>query len=303
MNYYSVLENNFVKVFIRYTPIKLLLLILKIFCKILNILEKNRDLKTTQTNIQIAFSTVECGKIKNISQKNTFEKLRYFLDLGVLMHKSENYINFNIKNRISIQGSDNLNEALSSDRGVFLVSAHFACFYYMLLANMPQLAEINILKAHNSEGREALYDKLERLTNKEINGIYIKDSFSSMRTYKKLKSKKLVACMFDNFFDETTLVSANFLGYPALASAGVAVLAIKSNAILLPAFIVRNNDGYVLQIDKYIDSKKYSDCNMNEQIVRLTTDLNATIENCIQRYPEQWQAWTTLDRRWNLLDE
>lgn len=303
MNYYSLLENGIISNIIRLTPFRVLSLFIRIYSSVLNITERNKDLITIKSNIKLAFPQKTQQQIATIAKQTTFEKLRYFLDLGVLMHKPESYINSNISNKVTIVGSENFTEALASDKGVFLVSAHFACFYYMLLANIPELTEVNILKAFNSNGRENLYEKLESLTKKQINGIYIKDKFSSMRTYRKLKSKKLVACMFDNFFDDTTLVSANFLGYSALASAGVAALAIKSNAILLPTFIVRNETGYVLEVSKMIDSKKYSELSMNNQIVKLTTDLNQTIENSITKYPEQWQAWTTLDRRWNLLDE
>jgi Kdo2-lipid IVA lauroyltransferase/acyltransferase len=303
MNYYTLLENKIISNIIRLTPASVLLLFIKLNSLVINLSKNNKDLITIKANIKLAFPQKTQLQIAAIAKKTTFEKLKYFLDLGVLMHKSESHINSNIRNKITVIGGDNLVDALASKRGIFLVSAHFACFYYFLLANIPELNEVNILKAVNSEGRETLYDKLESLTNKEINGIYIKDKFSSIRTYKKLKSNKLVACMFDNFLDDTTLVSANFLGYPALASAGVAALVIKSNAILLPAFIVRNETGYVLEISKIIDSKKYAEFNINNQIVKLTTDLNQIIENYITQYPEQWQAWTTLDRRWNLLDE
>ncbi len=302
MNYYDSLEKRWIKYLHRYLPVSIQLFLVRCIAYCIFFLNINNLRSQTEYAVKAVFPEKSQIVINKLIKNNIYEIVRQFFDLALLMHKPNSYIISKLKPRIKINGIEYLQEAINSDRGIFLVSAHFACFYYMLLAEIDAIDEINILKAFDSDGRDELYAKLSNVSTKKLEGINLKNQSSGIRAYKKLKSKKLVACMFDNFFDETTLVSASFLGRPALASAGVATLAIKSNAILLTAFIVRNGSDYTLEFDKMLDPVTCQATTLNNKIVFLSEELNKAIEKRIKQYPHQWQAWTTLDKRWNLVD-
>jgi KDO2-lipid IV(A) lauroyltransferase len=91
-------------------------------------------------------------------------------------------------------------------------------------------------------------------------------------------------------------VFVDFFGVPASTTVTIAKLAVKTNAIVMPAFAVWEEDKqkYVVYIDEPIDYRAHDDS--PENIRDLTQDVTTVVEKYVRRFPEQW-LW--VHKRWN----
>jgi KDO2-lipid IV(A) lauroyltransferase len=88
----------------------------------------------------------------------------------------------------------------------------------------------------------------------------------------------------------------DFFGRQACATSGLALLALYTDAPVLPAFTSRLSDGkYLLEIGREVEIIRSG--NRDDDILLNTMNYNKIIEKHIRRYPEQWfwmhQRWKT----------
>ncbi len=86
-----------------------------------------------------------------------------------------------------------------------------------------------------------------------------------------------------------------FFGIPACTASGVAMLAIRTNALIVPAFAIWDESisKYRVVHDEIIEPTNSGD--READIVTTTAAYTAAIERVIRRYPDQW-IW--IHRRW-----
>ena len=79
----------------------------------------------------------------------------------------------------------------------------------------------------------------------------------------------------------------DFMGFPAKTSLAIATIAIKYNALIIPAYALRKNEDLVeIQIEQSINLSDPS---------KIMKELNVSLENIITKYPSQWY-W--IHNRW-----
>jgi KDO2-lipid IV(A) lauroyltransferase len=91
-------------------------------------------------------------------------------------------------------------------------------------------------------------------------------------------------------------VFVDFFGRQACATSGLALLALHTDAPVLPAFTSRLPDGkYLLEIGREVEIIRSG--NRDDDILFNTMNFNKIIEQHVRRYPEQWfwmhQRWKT----------
>ena len=86
-----------------------------------------------------------------------------------------------------------------------------------------------------------------------------------------------------------------FFGIQACTAAGVAMLALRANAVIVPMFAIWNGDEnkYFIVHDKIIDPQDTGD--RQADILETTALCTAAIERVIRAYPDQW-IW--IHKRW-----
>ena len=112
-----------------------------------------------------------------------------------------------------------------------------------------------------------------------------------------LKQKRMVGILLDQSARLDQGVFVNFLGRMSCTNKGLALMASKSGAPVIPTFGVRQKDGrYLLIFEKEIELKMSGD--KNRDIEDNTALFTRAIEEYIMKYPDQW-AW--FHRRWKTL--
>jgi KDO2-lipid IV(A) lauroyltransferase len=99
-----------------------------------------------------------------------------------------------------------------------------------------------------------------------------------------LRNNGILALVADRDFTRNGGVEVDFLGRKAILPRGPAALALKTGAVILPVFMLRNtDDSFTLKIERPI---RQSDRQTDE--LGLVYVYKAVIEEYVKRYPEQW---------------
>lgn len=198
-----------------------------------------------------------------------------------------------LKKRVEIAGRDNLEKALARKKGVILVSAHFGNFPLML-------AKLS-LDGYNISGimRPMRDERVEKFFLKKRNRFNIKTIYSHPRdtcvnnTIQALRGNGIVFVLMDQNFGSGG-VFVDFFGRKAATATGPIVLARRTGAVILPAFIVRQKDDthkIIFEQPLELEQEKLE----KEALLINTQKLTRIIESYISRYPAEW-SW--IHRRW-----
>jgi KDO2-lipid IV(A) lauroyltransferase len=90
-------------------------------------------------------------------------------------------------------------------------------------------------------------------------------------------------------------VFADFFGRRACTNSGMALLALKTGAAVVPVFLARQGSGFVAEFGEELLLVRTGD--KRKDIETNTQKYNHVLESIIRRYPEQWfwvhQRWKT----------
>ncbi len=109
-----------------------------------------------------------------------------------------------------------------------------------------------------------------------------------------LKNKGVVAFLVDHRALAHEAIQIDFLSKETSVNMGPAILALRGGAIVLPVFLLREEDGYVLHIQPPLDTKSLEGTR-EEKVKKIAEFYTQAVEKVIIEYPEQW-FW--MHNRW-----
>jgi len=198
-----------------------------------------------------------------------------------------------LKKCVEISGKENLDSALAKGNGVILVSAHFGNFPLMLMKlSLEGYKTAGIMRYMRDERTEKMF--MKKRTKSGIKTIYSQPRNvcveNSIRT---LRNNELLFIPLDQNFG-TGGVFVDFFGRKAATATGPVVLAKRTQATILPCFILRNKDDtHKIVFEPPLKIEKGS--TDQESTVINIQKLTNIIERYIRSYPSEW-GW--IHRRW-----
>jgi KDO2-lipid IV(A) lauroyltransferase len=198
-----------------------------------------------------------------------------------------------ILDSVSVEGEDHLRAARDQGRGVIFLTAH--------LGNWELMAIVCTLLGYR------LFPVVRPLDNPWLNRLIdrIRSRYGSAMISKKtetagrdvihaLRRGDCVGILLDQNMASYDGVFVEFFGRPACTSNGLAVIARRTDAPVIPAFIVREADGrHRIIIERPVELVKSRD--IERDVLVNTGRCTAVIERMVRAYPEQW-LW--MHRRW-----
>jgi len=114
--------------------------------------------------------------------------------------------------------------------------------------------------------------------------------------FRVLEQGELLGILADLNVQEKEGVFVDFFGVPASTTTSIAKLAVKTGAVVLPAFAVweESKAKYVVYLEPPVEYR--ADDNSPENIKELTQKITNVVEKYVRKYPEQW-LW--IHKRWN----
>ncbi|MDD4909254.1 MAG: lysophospholipid acyltransferase family protein [Candidatus Omnitrophica bacterium] len=198
-----------------------------------------------------------------------------------------------LKEKVSFEGRENLDQALAAGNGVILASAHFGNFPLMLARlALEGYATNAIIKPMRDAGAEEYFNAYRgRCGVKTIYSVPRKECVDT--ALRALRNNEIVFIPLDQNFG-TGGVFVDFFGRKAATATGPVIMAMRTNAAILPAFMVRQPDDthkIIFEPPMELETGSDSDQTILVNVQKITN----IIERYIRRYPAEW-GW--VHRRW-----
>lgn len=256
-----------------------------------------------------AFAFLLLGKQRKIAlesletafgkEKSAAERRKIAKDCFIYMAKSAVELLFFIdrpqlvRGWVQISGKQHLEAALSQGRGAILVSAHFGNFPLLLAKlSLEGYKAGAIMRPMRDQRTEKFF--LRKRHKFGVKTIYSQPRHTCVEnTIRALRGNELILIPIDQNFG-TSGVFVDFFGRKAATATGPVVLALRTKAMILPCFMVRQEDDtHKIIFEPPIDLEKTED--RKEIVLNTIQKLTYIIESYIRKYPAEW-GW--IHRRW-----
>jgi Kdo2-lipid IVA lauroyltransferase/acyltransferase len=198
----------------------------------------------------------------------------------------------NTRGRIRYEGLEHYVSARDRGAGVLIVTAHLGAWelssFWHSLMGYPMTMVIRRLDN----------PRIDRLVNHirclHGNRVVHKDDFAR-GLLAAMHRGDTVGILMDTNMTPPQGVFVPFFGVPACTASGLARVALRTGAAVLPGFMVweANEGRYVLRFGKEIALSKSGDD--ERDVLENTARFTAAIEAAVREYPDQW-LW--VHRRW-----
>ncbi len=200
----------------------------------------------------------------------------------------------NVTGFITCSGAEEVIKARKEGKGIILLTGHFG--NWELTAHVAPFylgTPINIV------ARPLDFYPFERLITevrcRTGNKVFARRS-SSRKILRSLKQREIIGILQDQRSAKHEGVIVPLLGRPAISHKGMAILAARTDAAVIPVFSHRRPDGRY-HIEIFPRLYLINTGNVKKDIFLNTTLFNRVLEKQIKRFPEQW-FW--VHRRWKI---
>lgn len=199
--------------------------------------------------------------------------------------------------RFVTTGEEHLKNALAKDKGVLLLTLHLGNGDLALAALSRREIPINLIsKQFKTRWLNDLWFGMRAKHGTK----FIPHEKSSFEILRALKRSGAVVFVLDQFMGPPIGVKTTFFGIETGTAAGLALMAARTGAPVVPCYTFRRPDGLSEMVFEpelptdTIDSD--TDDSLRETKVKLLTQIYTDkIESIVRKYPEQWM-W--IHRRW-----
>jgi len=210
------------------------------------------------------------------------------------MHK---YTPENTRNFLGYEGLDHYRQARDAGEGVLILTGHLGAwelssFYHSLMGYPMSM----VIRRLDNERVDQLVNSIRCLHG---NTVVHKDDFAR-GLISAMRQGETVGILMDTNMTPPQGLFVDFFGTQACTASGVAKVALKTGAAVLPGFLLWEESAqrYLLHFGERLELIRSDD---HEADIEANTALFTNVlENYIRRYPDQW-LW--LHRRWKTRPE
>jgi KDO2-lipid IV(A) lauroyltransferase len=201
-----------------------------------------------------------------------------------------------LKHKVKVVGLEHMQNALKENRGVFILTAHLG--NWELMTMMGKLLKLP-LAIVTKRLRNGFFDQIWIRSRVRYGLQLLEESGSGLAIIKAIRKGSAVGFILDQHTGEPHGIESTFLGLKAWCPKGLAILAHRLDAPIVPAWVVRNNDGtYTLSADAPLKFPRIqsSDASLLSGRGGLSSEglryhisiCNEKMEAWIHKHPEQY---------------
>src|ERR1700691_5145226 len=202
------------------------------------------------------------------------------------------YTRFNIEKIVALDGFENFDAARRRGKGVLFLTGHMSAWELAPFAHALYGHPLHFLVRPIANRRvDALVNRYRCLSGNQP----IEKNKSARSILRILADSGTVGILSDHNTVLEESVFVDFFGIPASTTSGLARIALRTDAAVVPGFLSwdRARRKYRLRVDPAVDLSRTGD---EEQHVRENTPrFTQTIEDYVRAYPDQW-LW--VHKRW-----
>jgi KDO2-lipid IV(A) lauroyltransferase len=210
--------------------------------------------------------------------------------------RMERYTQANAAGWIRYEGLKHFLDAEAQGNGVLILTGHLGAwelssFYHSLMGHPMGI----VIRRLDNRRLDAFVNRIRCMHGNRVNH---KDDFAR-GLLTAMRRGESVGILMDTNMTPPQGVFVDFFGKAACTASGLARVALKTDAAVVPGFLVweaaerGGRGGYVLHFGERVEVEATGDS--ESDIVALTQKCTSVIEDWVRRYPEQW-LW--IHRRW-----
>ncbi|MDY6906328.1 MAG: lysophospholipid acyltransferase family protein [Thermodesulfobacteriota bacterium] len=198
----------------------------------------------------------------------------------------------NLPDTFTIEGLEHYRNALAKNRGVFALTAHLGNWELLPVATMLGLKNAGfVYRPLDTKPLDMFFSE----QRSRFGAAMIPSARAMRKILRYIKGKGTMFLLMDQNVDWYEGVFVDFFGSRACTNKGLALMALKTEAPVLPVFMIRESQGFKLVFGREIPLIKTGD--KTRDVEENTRQYNKTLEAFICRYPDQWfwvhQRWKT----------
>ena len=207
------------------------------------------------------------------------------------------YTRENVSEIVVYEGFENFERAYARRKGVLFLTAHLGAWELSAFAHSLQGHPLAIVM------RSLDNPRVDRLIQsyRTLHGNRTVDKDDFVRgLLAAMRDGETVGILMDTNMTPPQGVFVDFFGIPACTASGLARIALRTDAAVVPAFTVWDSKlrKYTLRFDPAIELVRTGDDQAD--IIANTAKFTRIIEEYVRRYPDQW-LW--VHRRWKTRPE
>lgn len=260
------------------TPLRLSYWI-AVFVSDLHYMFARQDRLAVTNNLKVIFPEKSEKEIARIRIKVFRNFAKYLVDFFRFSKIDKEYIKKNIK----IDNIAYINEALSCGKGVIVLSAHIGNWelggVVVALSGYPIWV---VALTHKQKKVNDFFNAQRKSKNVSV----IPVGRAVRQCLNVLNENKLIALVGDRDFSQRGAV-IDFFGKPTILPEGPAAISLKTQAVIVPGFMFRNDDDtFTLRFEKPVEFTPTLD--KQKDIKALMLQYKTIIEDYIRQFPDQW---------------
>jgi KDO2-lipid IV(A) lauroyltransferase len=202
------------------------------------------------------------------------------------------YTRENVSEVVVYDGFENFERALARGRGVLFLTGHLGGWELSAFAHSLYGHPLQVVM----RPLDNVY--LDRMTRRyrTMHGNQMIDKDDNVRgLLSAMKAGETVGILMDTNMTPPQGVFVDFFGIPACTASGMARIAMRTDAAVVPGFTIWDPElrKYRLRFDPALDLVRTGDDDAD--IITNTARFTKVIEDYVRRYPDQW-LW--VHRRW-----
>jgi KDO2-lipid IV(A) lauroyltransferase len=246
-----------------------------------------------QANLRLAFPALDDQARAQI-ERGTFRNLGRALGEATQFPKLNRA---NIESIVVYEGLENYLNAVAQGRGVILLTGHIGAWELSVYAHSIYGHSMSFLarRVDNPLVEHLAETNRGRFGNRSI------DKKGGLReVLKTLKTGGVVGILADLNSAREEGVFVDFFGQQACTTAGVATLALRTGAVVLPGYIWWDEAKQIHRLCFEPPVETINTGNPKDDVVTNTARYTKVLEAVIRRHPDQW-LW--IHRRWKTRPE
>jgi KDO2-lipid IV(A) lauroyltransferase len=244
-------------------------------------------------NLALAFPNTSRGERRRILRGEYISLGRQFAEVCLFPH----YTRENVGEVVIYDGLENYERAFARGKGVLFLTGHLGGWELSAFAHSLQGHPLSIVMRSLDNPR--VDHLIQSYRTRHGNRTVDKDDFVR-GLLAAMRNGEVVGILMDTNMTPPQGVFVDFFGIPAYTASGLARIALRTDAAVVPTFTVWKPElrKYTLRFDPAVELIRSGD-NEND-VVANTAKFTKVIEDYVRRYPEQW-LW--VHRRWKTRPE
>lgn len=235
--------------------------------------------RLVRRNLQFCYPEWSAKEIRELSR-------RIFMNFGITlveMLQCTFMSHEEVLKALHVEGEENFNKAFKSNRGIVIVSAHMGNWEVGLhITNYYGKPMLGVA----AKTRYGWADILLSRSRNRLGNTIIDKKGALPKITEGLRRGEVIGMLIDQSRRKHG-VEVTFFGRKATASPAAALLALRCNSLVLPAFCVRRSDGQLtIQVKTPFELTRTGD--LRSDIQSNTQRMIDVVEEMVRTYPDQW---------------